>query len=178
MNALQRLQFVIGLTNNVSGPLHNIDNSVTRTTDRIHNGFAKAGLAIGAVAGLGYSLKTIIDPTREMNNALGQVRSMSVAEDTLKSLKNTALEFSMQYGESAADFVKSSYDIQGAISTLKGDELGIFTRASAVLAKGTKADVAEITNYVGTMYGIFQKDRFSSHNAAPIVSGVTASNGR
>ncbi|MCP4824731.1 MAG: phage tail tape measure protein, partial [Shimia sp.] len=34
--------------------------------------------------------------------------------------------------------------------------LSEFTRASGVLAAATKADTATITNYVGTMYGIFQ----------------------
>jgi TP901 family phage tail tape measure protein len=158
MNALQRLQFIIGLTNNISGPLHDINRSIDRTTAGIRSGFERAALGGAALAGVGYSLKKIIDPTRDMNNALGEVRSMGVAEDTLKGLSKTALEFSMQYGASAADFVRASYDIQGAISTLQGNELGVFTKASAILAKGTKADIAEITNYVGTMYGIFQTE--------------------
>jgi ferritin-like metal-binding protein YciE len=66
------------------------------------------------------------------------------------------LRFSTQYGESAQDFVRSSYDIQSAISGLVGNELGTFTEASAILAKGTKADMGVITDYVGTMYGIFK----------------------
>ncbi|EJB9239337.1 phage tail tape measure protein, partial [Salmonella enterica] len=57
---------------------------------------------------------------------------------------------------SASAFVRSAYDIQSAIAGLQGDELPKFTEASGVLAKATKSDSATITNYMGTMYGIFK----------------------
>ncbi|MFM5626481.1 phage tail tape measure protein, partial [Aeromonas veronii] len=75
----------------------------------------------------------------------------------LGALGREALKLSIQYGESATEIVRSSYDIQSAIAGLEGNELPAFTRASTTLAKATKADTATITNYMGTMYGIFEQ---------------------
>lgn len=105
-----------------------------------------------------YTLENITDAAGEMDKALGEVRSLDVAQQVLDDLSKTALKFSVQYGESAVDFVRSSYDIKSAISGLTGNELPAFTEASGILAKGTKADIGTITSYVGTMYGIFQQN--------------------
>lgn len=82
----------------------------------------------------------------------------------------------MQYGESAVDFVNSSYAIKGAIDGLAGDELPRFTYAAAVLAKGTKANVGDITNYMGTMYGIFKDtaDKMGKSQWVDQLAGQTA----
>ncbi|WP_284521069.1 phage tail tape measure protein [Shigella boydii] len=71
-------------------------------------------------------------------------------------LRKTSQTFAINYGESASNFVRSAYDIQSAIAGLQGDELPKFTEASAILAKATKSDTATITNYMGTMYGVFK----------------------
>lgn len=108
------------------------------------------------VAGAGIALQQALQPAIDMDRALGEVKSLGVADAQLKTLAETALQFSVEYGKSAAEFVGASYDIQSAIAGLAGNELSEFTRASGVLAAATKADTATITSYVGTMYGIFQ----------------------
>ncbi|MGL6551670.1 phage tail tape measure protein, partial [Aeromonas hydrophila] len=51
-----------------------------------------------------------------------------------------------------------------------------FARASGVLAKATKADTATITNYMGTMYGIFEQQakKMGKANWVEDVAGKTA----
>ncbi|MDY0569406.1 phage tail tape measure protein [Pasteurella multocida] len=136
----------------------------------------KIGAGVGGIVAAGVALQGAIAPAIEMNRAIGEVRSLSVAEESLRKLTDTALEFSSQYGESATDFVRSSYDIQSSIAGLQGDELAEFTKASNLLAKGTKANASTITNYMGTMYGIFEEDAKAIGNANWVqeIAGKTA----
>jgi len=156
MNNLQNLTFMVSLMDKVSGPANSMMKTMDTVTNRIQSGYSKIGYGVAGVAGTGYALNNILEPTKQMQAALGSAKSLDVADDVLSKLTNTALKFSVQYGESAVDFVNSSYAIKGAIDGLAGDELPRFTYAAAVLAKGTKANVGDITNYMGTMYGIFK----------------------
>jgi TP901 family phage tail tape measure protein len=153
---LQKLMFSIGLLDKVSGPAGRIQKTLGNVAGKATESFAKmAGGAAGVVAS-GYAMTSLATPAHDLNLALGEVRSLDVAQSSLDALSNSAVSFSVKYGESASDFVKSSYDIQSAIAGLQGNELASFTNASAVLAKGTKSDAGTITNYMGTMYGIFK----------------------
>ncbi|MCO1336399.1 phage tail tape measure protein [Microbulbifer sp. OS29] len=173
---LEKLMFRIGLIDKASGPIGKIDSQVKQLKATATKGGAMlAGAAVGGWA-LHRSLSGLLDPAIEINRALGEVKSLDVHGEALEKLQRTALTSSIQYGTSAADFIRASYDIQSAISGLKGDELARFTKASAVLAQGTKSDAATITDYMGTMYGIFQKDAKRLGNAkwVEIVAGQTA----
>jgi TP901 family phage tail tape measure protein len=155
VSALEKLQFVVGMTDMVSAPLKGINKNLTGIKNNANAGFDSIR---GGAIGLGASflgVKTLMQPVYDMQEAVGEVRSLNVAEGELKKLQDEALNFSVAYGESAAEFVRSSYDIQSAIAGLRNGELAKFTEASNVLAKGTKADAGTITNYMGTMYGIF-----------------------
>lgn len=176
MTALNNLLFRVSLLDAMSGPARNMMNTMDRVTTGIQGGFNKIGYGAAGLAGAAYSLDSILQPAKEMNAALGTVSSLGVAAEVLNDLNNTALKFSTQYGESAAEFVSSSYDIQSAISGLSGNELSTFTNASAILAKGTKADMGTITDYVGTMYGIFQKnaDAMGKADWINMMAGQTA----
>ncbi|MGJ0515153.1 MAG: phage tail tape measure protein [Methylomicrobium sp.] len=158
MNALNNLTFMISLIDKVSGPMGKVMASIDQASAGFSAGAQKIGYGVAGLAGAVYSVNNLLEPTKAMQRALGEVKSLGVADDTLDKLRVTALKFSAQYGDSAADVVRASYDIQSAISGLTGDELSAFTSVSGVLAKGTKANVADITNYVGTMYGIFKQN--------------------
>lgn len=156
--ALQKLMFTIGVNDMVSSPVASITRTVDNMKRHATGGFdAIRGGAIG-MAGAGFAIKTFMEPVYDMQRSLGEVESLGVSQKELDTLTKKALAFSVQYGESASDFVKSSYDIQSAIGGLVNGELAEFTRASNVLAKATKADAATVTNYMGTMYGIFADD--------------------
>jgi len=110
--------------------------------------------------GVAASVNAMTAPAREMNSARGELASLlgDNAGSTLDLVQNQAMAFSEDYGKSASEFVSASYDIQSAIDGLSPDNLASFTTASAVLATATKADTATITNYMGTMYGIFKRN--------------------
>lgn len=154
--ALQNLNFIVSMIDKVSGPAGKMMKTMDTVTTRIQTGYKKIGYGVAGVVGSGYALNRLITPAKELDRALGEVRSLDVTNDVLNKLTQSSLKFSTTYGESAIDFVRSSYDIQSAISGLVGNELATFTEASAILAKGTKADTSTITNFVGTMYGIFK----------------------
>jgi len=170
--ALEKLQFVVGMTDMVSGPLKGINKNLSGIKRNANAGFDSIrGGAIGMGASF-LAVKTLMQPVYDMQEAVGEVRSLDVADKELKTLQNTALKFSVAYGESASDFVRSSYDIQSAISGLRNGELAKFTEASNILAKGTKADAATVTNYMGTMYGIFS-DQANAMGKAKWVEQLT-----
>lgn len=156
MNALQHLDFIVKLTDMASGPAGKIMKSMDTMTTQVQAGYRKIGYGAAGIWGAGAALDNLLTPAKEINRALGEVSSLDVTDKTLKKLTSTSLKFSMQYGESSADFVRSSYDIKSSINGLVGNELPKFTYASNILAKGTKADASTITDYVGTMYGIFK----------------------
>ncbi|BES69732.1 phage tail tape measure protein [Marinobacter nanhaiticus D15-8W] len=174
--ALEKLFFSVGMRDQVSGPLGKIDKSLMSVRRSASAGFQEiAGGAVG-LAGTGLAIKSMIQPAMEMERAIGEVRSLGVADAELQKLTDTALQFSIQYGKSAKDFVRSSYDIQSAIAGLNNGELATFTESSNLLAAATKADAGTITSYMGTMYGIFsrQADAMGRSEWVQQLTGQTA----
>lgn len=153
---LQKLMFSVDLLDKVTGPAGHIQKSLGGVADSVIESFGAISVGVAGVAATGYTLSALATPAHELNLAIGEVRSLDVAQESLDALTNSAINYSVKYGESAASIVSSSYDIQSAIAGLEGDELAQFTMASGILAKGTKADAATITSYMGTMYGIFK----------------------
>ena len=174
--SLQRLSFVVSLLDQVTGPAGKIQKTLSNTAKSARSAFADIGSGALGVAGAGIAMKSLLDPAIQMDRALGEVRSLGVADSALSDLSNTALKFSVQYGRSAAEFVSASYDIQSAIAGLSGAELSDFTNSAGVLAAATKSNTATITNYMGTMYGVFQKtaDAMGKSNWVKVLAGQTA----
>jgi len=153
---LDKLMFTVGMSDMFSKPALSINNTINGMKKNASSGFESIRGGAFGLAGAGIAIKTFMQPVYDINKSLGEVKSLGVINSELQALKKSSLAFSMQYGESASDFVSSSYDIQSAISGLAKGDLATFTYSSNVLAKGTKADADTITNYMGTMYGIFQ----------------------
>lgn len=174
--ALNNLEFVVSLIDRVSQPMGKIMTTIDKASRGFNQGFSKIGYGAAGLAGAAYSVSNLLEPTKEMQRSLGEVRSLGVANETLNALQKTALQTSAQFGLSASDITRSSYDIQSAIAGLSGNELPAFTRASAILAKGTKASTQEVTSFVGTMYNIFQKnaDAMGKAQWVEMLTGQTA----
>jgi TP901 family phage tail tape measure protein len=172
VSALEKLMFTVGITDMVSQPALSINKTITGMKQNATSGFDAIRGGMFGLAGAGIAIKTFMQPVYDVEKALGEVRSLGVIESEIKTLTKESLKFSMAYGESASDFIKSSYDIQSAIGGLTNGELAQFTTASNILAKGTKADAATITNYMGTMYGIFQ-DQANAMGKAQWVEQLT-----
>lgn len=170
------LMFTIGLIDQITGPIAKISQGLSGLASNYQAGTMQMASGIGGIAASGYALQNALMPAIEMDRALGEVKSLGVQNDALKLLANNSYDYALKYGESSTDFVRSSYDIQSAIAGLNASDLSRFTMASNVLAKGTKADAATITSYMGTMYGIFKNDAMQMGEGAWVerLTGMTA----
>ncbi|WP_102418069.1 phage tail tape measure protein [Vibrio cyclitrophicus] len=170
------LKFQVGLIDQISKPLGNIQRQMTDVTNTYRQGTQTMVTGAAGMVSAGFALQKALMPAIEMDRALGEVKSLGVADEQLQQLSDTALEFSVKYGKSATDFVAASYDIKSAMGDMTGDELSGVTRSSAILAAATKADTATITNYMGTMYSVFkdQAEAIGKDNWAEQLAGMTA----
>ncbi|EGR3202501.1 phage tail tape measure protein [Vibrio parahaemolyticus] len=172
----EALRFQVGLIDQISKPLGNIQRQLNDVTNTYRQGTHTMVAGAAGMVGAGFALQQALMPAIEMDRALGEVKSLGVADDQLKTLAQTAMKFSVEYGKSATEFVAASYDIKSAMGSMTGDELAGVTRSSAILAAATKADTATITNYMGTMYSVFkdQADQIGKDNWAERIAGMTA----
>ena len=166
----------VALVDQVTKPLAGINAQMDKVSKAGRQGWSNMAMGATTLAAGGLAVQAALGPAIEMDRALSEVASLDVQKDVLGALGREALKLSVQYGNSATEIVRSSYDIQSAIAGLEGNELPAFTRASTTLAKATKADTATITNYMGTMYGIFEQQakRMGKANWVEDVAGKTA----
>jgi TP901 family phage tail tape measure protein len=155
---LEKLLFTVDLHDGVTGPVGKMQKKLDLFATDARKSFMQVGTGAAGMYAAGAGIHAMLSPAREMNKALSEVASLDVDDSALKKLSNQGLLYSIKFGESADAFASSAYDIQSSISGLTGNELASFTNASNVLAKATKADSATITNYAGTMYGIFKNE--------------------
>lgn len=176
MSLPQPLMFTVGLIDQITKPIAKITQSLNGLASNYQAGTMQMASGIGGIAASGMALQQALMPAIEMDRALGEVKSLGVQDDALKMLANNAYEYALQYGKSATDFVRSSYDIQSAIAGLNAADLSRFTMSSNVLAAATKADAATVTSYMGTMYGIFKNDAMQMGEGAWVerLTGMTA----
>ncbi|MFU1552494.1 phage tail tape measure protein [Aeromonas sp. A04] len=173
---MEKLMMQVALVDQVTKPLAGINAQMDKVSKAGRQGWSNMAMGATTVAGGVMAIQGALGPAIEMDRALAEVASLDVQKDVLGALGREALKLSVQYGESATEIVRSSYDIQSAIAGLEGNELPAFTRASTTLAKATKADTATITNYMGTMYGIFEQQakQMGKANWVEDVAGKTA----
>ncbi|VVN93157.1 phage tail tape measure protein [Pseudomonas fluorescens] len=171
-----RLAFILSLTDKVTAPLGKVKMGFSDLAEQSEKNIKTMGLGLGGMIGAGVAITESLAPALEMNRALGEVKSLGVAEDALNALNRKSLEFSVAYGENARDFVASAYAIDGAIKGLTGDQLATFTNTSNLLAKATKSDADTMTAYVGTMYNLFkdQADAMGKGEWVEKLGGQTA----
>ncbi|MCX8827917.1 phage tail tape measure protein [Vibrio parahaemolyticus] len=162
----EALRFQVGLIDQISKPLGNIQRNLNDVTNTYRQGTHTMMAGAAGMVGSGFALQQALMPAIEMDRKLGEVKSLGVADEQLQTLTSTAMKFSVEYGKSATEFVDSSYKIQSAISTLKGNELSELTHISGVLAAATKADTETITGYMGQMHKIFNDDAVEMGNVA------------
>lgn len=176
MSLPQQLMFTVGMIDQITKPIAKISSSLNGLTNDYQAGTMKMASGVAGIAASGYALQNALMPAIEMDRALGEVSSLGVRESALKQLTDTSYQFALKYGKSSTEFVKSSYDIQSAIAGLNDTDLSAFTLSSNVLAAATKSDAGTITNYMGTMYGIFknQANEMGKGEWVEQLTGMTA----
>jgi TP901 family phage tail tape measure protein len=172
----QQLMFTVGLIDQITKPIAKIGKQFNGLSNNYQQGAYKMASGVAGIAASGYALTNALQPAIEMDRALGEVKSLGVRDEALKQLADTSYDFALKYGKSSTEFINSSYDIQSAISGLNSADLSAFTMSSNVLAAATKADAATITDYMGTMYGIFKNQAIKQGkgNWVEQVTGMTA----
>lgn len=153
---LEQLMFNVSLLDGVSGPVRHINKTIGTLKNDVLKAFTQIGAGAAGMFGAGYALSGMIEPARDVKRSLGELASLDVDNDSLNKMLKKSLGYSVKFGENANDFIASAYDIQSSIDSLDGKQLANITNASNVLAKATKSNAATITNYMGTMYGIFK----------------------
>lgn len=148
-----KLDFILRLVDQVTAPAAKVSKQLMDVAEVGKTGFVQVGAGAAGMVGSIMALQESLAPAREQMAAVGEVRSLGVAEDALDALQRKSMEFSVAYGANATDFVRSAYSIEGAIKGLTGNQLALFTNASNVLAKATKTDSDTISDYIGTLYG-------------------------
>ncbi|MFY1030671.1 MULTISPECIES: phage tail tape measure protein [Pseudomonas] len=175
-NASSRLDFILALTDKVTAPLAKVTNSFNDLAEKSEANIKQIGTGVAGLWGSLTGIEASLEPALEVNRALGDVRSLGVAENALDALNQKSLEFSIQYGENAQEFVASAYKIEGAIKGLAGSQLATFTNTSSVLAKATKSDKDVMGEYIGTMYNLQkqQADAMGKNEWVEKLGGQTA----
>jgi TP901 family phage tail tape measure protein len=148
------LAFILSLQDKVTAPLGKVKMGFAELSDQSEKHIKTIGLGLGGLTAGVVAIRESMEPALEVNRALGDVRSLGVAEDALSALNSKSLEFAVNYGENAKDFVTSAYLIEGAIKGLAGNQLATFTNTSNLLAKATKTDAETMGEYVGTLYNL------------------------
>lgn len=171
-----RLAFILKLTDKVSAPLGKVKTSFSDLAAKSQQNIIQMGAGLAGMVGAGKAITESLEPALEVNRALGDMRALGTTEDALASLNRTALEFSITYAASAAEFVASSRVIDGAIKGLVGGQMATITSASNLLAKVTKSDAETTGAYLGTMYNLFksQADKMGRVEWAQQLTGQTA----
>lgn len=172
----EKLLMEVGLINNVTKPLRGITKDMQSSMDLGRRGVRNVATGAAGLVATGLAIQNALMPAIEIDRKIGEVKSLGVVQKDLDKLEKTALSFSAQYGKSATEFIGASYDIKSAMGDIDGDQLSDITNSSAVLAAATKADTATITNYMGTMYGVFKNhaDEMGVGIWSKTVAGMTA----
>lgn len=158
LSKLEKLMYTIGVVDKATAPVNKIMGKIQQMNQMASSAQNQMMRGFMGAAGGALMLAGSLNPAIDANQSLGEVKSLAVADSALAKLNRTSLDFTSNFGGNAAMVISSAYDIQSSIAGLTGQELSDFTNASAVMAKGVKSDAGTATNYLGTMYGIYQNE--------------------
>jgi len=176
MSLPKPLMFTVGLIDQITRPVARISKQLNNLTTGYQKGTYKMATGAAGVAASGYALYEALQPAIEMDKALGQAKGVGIAESALRSLKDTALEFSLDYGHSAIDVIQHAEKMRGALGNMPDHVLTATTRSSATLAKAVGSDADTVSKYIKNLYGNFdgQANAMGRHNFVDQISGMAA----
>ncbi|HDL6872298.1 TPA: phage tail tape measure protein [Yersinia enterocolitica] len=173
---MKHLDFTLSMIDKITRPLKQVQSSVKGFADHSQAAFGKIAVGGAALFGVVQGIKGALGPAADFAGALNEASAKGVSDSALQKMSTDALKFSMQYGRSAVDVVRSSADVRSAIGTLSDRDLPRFTLATNVLAAGMKTTGSEAAAYMGQMYNQFDSyaDRIGKVKFAEEVAGKTA----
>lgn len=172
----EALRFTVGLVDQISKPLGNIQRQLNSVTNTYRQGTHTMVAGATGMVGAGFALQSALMPAIEMDRALGEVKSLGVADDALKAIAKTALNFSAEYGQSAIEVIRHSEGIKNAMGEMPADVMASVTRSSATLAVAMKSDAETTTRFLKNLYGNYktQADAMGVDVWAAKIAGMTA----
>ncbi|WP_320738963.1 phage tail tape measure protein, partial [Enterobacter roggenkampii] len=91
-------------------------------------------------------------------DALSEASANGIDSTALDQVSKDATRFSVTYGASALDFVKSTAQINAAIDGLNNDELPKVTKVANTLAFAMKATSEDTAEFMRQMFGNFHSE--------------------
>ncbi|MUK91573.1 phage tail tape measure protein [Aliivibrio fischeri] len=172
----EALRFQVGLIDQISKPLGDIQRQFSDVSKTYRQGTHTMAAGAAGMVGAGFTLQQALMPAIEMDRALGEVKSLGVADDALKEITKTAFQFSAEFGQSAVEVVRHAEGIKNAMGNMPADVMASVTRSSAVLATAMKSDATTVNRYLKNLYGNYQAqaDAMGKDNWTQQVAGMTA----
>lgn len=155
MSAVQGLEYIISLTDQLSAPLKGVMKSIDDLGKRGADAMKNIGIGVAGIVGAGVALKSALDPAIEFSRAINEVKAAGIGASGLEKVEQFALDFSSSFGIASNEVVNSVNEIARAIDGLTDDELISFSKGSNILAKATGSSVKEMGSYISQLYGIF-----------------------
>lgn len=155
---MKQLDFTLSLIDKLTRPLKQAQGSVSGFAEKSKNAFKQIGGGSLAMWGVAQAIQGALLPAIEMYDALNDAAAKGIDDTSLKTVQRDAMRFSMTYGASAVEFVKSTEDINASIAGLSNTELPKVTKVANTLAFAMKSTAAETTEFMGQMFGSFSAD--------------------
>lgn len=153
---MSELDFTLSLIDNITKPIRQVQSAVSNFARDSQVAFAKIAVGGAGLAGAFWSIKSILDPAIEMNDAMMSASLQGIDDGIMSKVSKDALKFASQYGKSSIDFVNSTTAISKAINNVTQQDLPQLTRITNTTAAALKATSTEATEYMGQMFNQFE----------------------
>lgn len=154
---MSELDFTLSLIDNITKPIKQVQSAVSGFARDSQVAFGKVAIGGAGLAGAFWSIKNILDPAIEMNDAMMTASLQGIDDGVMDSISKDALKFAAQYGKSSIDFVKSTTAISRAINNVTQQDLPQLTRITNTTAAALKSTPEEATQYMGQMFNQFKR---------------------
>ncbi|MEX9884387.1 phage tail tape measure protein, partial [Providencia rettgeri] len=112
---MSELDFTLSLIDNITKPIRQVQSAVSNFARDSQVAFGKIAVGGAGLAGAFWSIKSILDPAIEMNDAMMSASLQGIDDGIMSKVSKDALKFASQYGKSSIDFVNSTTAISKAI---------------------------------------------------------------
>ncbi|MEX5920650.1 phage tail tape measure protein [Providencia huaxiensis] len=153
---MSELDFTLSLIDNITKPIRQVQSAVSNFARDSQVAFGKIAVGGAGLAGAFWSIKSILDPAIEMNDAMMRASLQGIDDGIMSKVSKDALKFASQYGKSSIDFVNSTTAISKAINNVTQQDLPQLTRITNTTAAALKATSTEATEYMGQMFNQFE----------------------
>lgn len=153
---MSELDFTLSLIDNITKPIRQVQSAVSNFARDSQVAFGKIAVGGAGLAGAFWSIKSILDPAIEMNDAMMSASLQGIDDGIMSKVSKDALKFASQYGKSSIDFVNSTTAISKAINNVTQQDLPQLTRITNTTAAALKATSTEATEYMGQMFNQFE----------------------